>query len=446
MDFVSNQEPQIREMLADLGLKTLDPLLSAIPKSILESPPIEDDGISEYEGLKLMEHIASKNSYHKFDTYLGAGAYEHHVPALVRAIISKSEFLTAYTPYQAEASQGTLQTIFEFQSVLCRLTGLDVANASLYDGASAAGEALLMSLRLKPNRNKVLVAGNLHPHYLRVVYQYVKSLDIEYVKIPFKANGDLNFNNFEKELDENTAAVLFAYPNFLGGVENLAPWIEKVHEKEALALLCANPLIFGLYQSAKDLKADIVIGDTQPFGIPLQFGGPYAGYMTCRREFIRQIPGRLVGKTNDLDGQEGFVLTLQTREQHIRREKATSSICSNQALCALASLVAILWYGSEGVPNLALTNYQRAEYLRQELNKLSGVDLLSTTPILNEFTIKSAKPLDEVLNHFRLRNIEPGIPMRLFYPEMEDHLLITVTETKSLDQLKYYLEVAKEIW
>lgn len=446
MDFISNQEPQIKEMLADLGLTKVNDLFECIPKSILESAPIEDDGISEYEGLKLMERLASKNSYHKFVGYLGAGAYEHHVPALVRSIISKSGFLTAYTPYQGEASQGLLQTIFEFQSAICRLTGHNLSNASLYDGASAAAEALLMALRLKPKKSKILVPGNLHPHYLRVIDQYLGSQDVLVQKIPMMSTGDLNRKAFESELDDDTAAVLFAYPNFFGGVEDLAPLIDLAHEKDALAILSANPLVFGLYQSAKGLDADIVVGDTQPFGIPLQFGGPYAGYMTCRKKYIRQLPGRLVGRTKDREGNEGFVLTLQTREQHIRREKATSSICSNQALCALSSLVALLWYGAEGVSSLALTNYQRAEYLRQELNKLSGVELLSKTPIFNEFAIKTNKPINQVLNHFRLHDIEPGVPLNQFFKQMDQHLLIAVTETKSLDQLNHYIEVAKKIW
>ncbi len=446
MDFISNQQPQIKEMLHDLGLKQLNDLFENVPKSILEHAPIEDDGLSEYEGLKMMEQIASKNNFHKFQSYLGAGAYEHHVPALVQSIISKSGFLTAYTPYQAEASQGLLQTIYEFQSTLCRLTGLELSNASLYDGASAAAEALLMTLRIKSKRSKVLVAANLHPHYLRVIEQYLNALDVEIKKIPMTLEGNFDFKRYKKEIDEETAGVLLAYPNFFGTVEDVEPIIEIAHKKGACVALSANPLVFGLYKSAKDLNADIVVGDCQPFGIPLQFGGPYAGYITCRKEYIRQLPGRLVGKTKDSEGNEGFVLTLQTREQHIRREKATSNICSNQALCALASLVTLLWYGPEGISKLALTNYQRAQYLRTELNKLTHVELLTKSPILNEFVIKVNTPIQKALDHFRLYDIEAGVPLSQFYPEMTHHLLIAVTETKSLAELEHYVEVAKKIW
>lgn len=446
MDFISNQETQIQEMLKDLGLSDLEPLFAAIPKEIKESPPLKDDGLSEYEGKKWIQKIAQKNTGHEFDCYLGAGAYEHHIPALVRFITAKSGFMTAYTPYQAEASQGLLQTIYEFQSVIGRITGLDVANASLYDGASASAEALLMMSRLQPKRKQLLVAGNLHPHYLKVIEQYTSPLALELKKIPTHLGGQIHEVRYEELLSEEVAGVLFGYPNFFGSIDPLETLIKKAKAKGILVALCANPLIYGLFQSASELGADIAVGDLQPLGLPLQFGGPYAGYFACKKEFVRQLPGRLVGKSKGQKGELGYVLTLQTREQHIRREKATSNICSNQALSALASLVTLLWYGPKGFKELALTNYQKSEYLKSELAKLSSVELFCDRPTFNEFVIKVPQNLQKTFDHFRYHGIEPGLSLARWYPELSEHLLISVTETKSEKQLKRYLEVAKKIW
>ncbi len=348
MDFISNQAPQIKEMLALLGLNHIDELFSAIPADLILPRPLSDDGLSEYEGLCLMKKLADKNTFSNFESYLGAGAYEHHVPAIAAAICGKSEFLTSYTPYQAEASQGMLQAIFEFQSAVCALTGMDAANASVYDGASACAEALLMALRCKPGKNKILIAKSVHPHYRGVVAQYLGCHDCQIECIPFNANGAINEDSFDQLIDEKTAAVLIQSPNFFGVLEKTQSLFDKVKQREALTILCANPLVYGLCLSAAEQGADIAVGDCQPFGIPLQFGGPYAGYMACKQELVRQLPGRIAGETLDRIRRRGFVLTLQAREQHIRREKATSNICTNQALAALASLIAILWYGKEG--------------------------------------------------------------------------------------------------
>lgn len=443
MDFVSNQDAQNREMLKTIGIETVEELFNAIPQKLRLPRPTKDDGLSEYEGLKLMESLAARNTFSSFDNYLGAGAYEHHVPALVSAICSKSEFLTSYTPYQPEASQGMLQAIFEYQSSMCALTGLDVSNASLYDGATACAEALLMALRCQKERTKVLIGHNIHPHYRNVIDQYLKNHNIEIMEIPTGDDGLLNSKLLEQMIDENTAALLLQYPNFFGSIDDIKKISKYAKEKNVLTILCANPLVYGLYASAHELGADIAVGDCQPFGIPLQFGGPYAGYMVCRQELIRQLPGRIVGETVDAQGKRGFVLTLQAREQHIRREKATSNICTNQALCALASLVALLWYGKEGISQLALTNFQRASYLRDQLNRVFPQTPFANTPIFNEFVIKCPCPMSEVQKHFRLHHIEPGIDLGLFYPELKNHLLVAVTETKSQEQLDRYIDVAK---
>jgi glycine dehydrogenase subunit 1 len=437
MDFISNQTPQIEEMLTAIGMKELDDLFSMIPSKLkLSSPPV-DDGLSEYEGLRLMEHIASKNTFPAFDHYLGGGAYEHHVPALVAAVCSKSEFLTSYTPYQAEASQGMLQAIFEFQSAICTLTGMDVSNASVYDGASACAEALLMALRFHKTRKKVLIAKSLNPRYQAVIETYLSRLVCKVVYIPFLGDGNIDEKFLKEEMDQETAAVLLQNPNFFGVLDDVKNCFTLAKSVGATPILCADLLVYGLCPSASDLGAEIAVGECQSFGLPLEFGGPYAGYMACRPELIRQLPGRIVGETVDGQGRRGFVLTLQAREQHIRREKATSNICTNQALAALASLIAILWYGKEGIRELALTNYQRTEYLKRQLQAIKGFHIQTAYPTFNEFVLMFDGPLDKVLTHFRKFGIEPGIPLG------DSTLLVAVTETKSQKQLDHYVATAR---
>lgn len=442
MDFISNQEPQNQEMLKAIGVKSVEELFYDIPATLRLLAPKKDDGLSEYEGISLMEALANKNTFPKYEQYLGAGAYEHHVPAIVSAICGKSEFLTSYTPYQPEASQGMLQVIFEFQSAICALTGMDVANASLYDGASACAEAMLMALRLNKDRNKVVIAGSLNPHYRGVVEQYLSSHHTQIEIIPFLTDGRLDHERMNQLVDHSTAAVLVQYPNFFGVIDAISSVSKRAKEVGALTIVCANPLVYGLYQDAAEIGADIAVGDGQPFGLPLQFGGPYVGYIACRQEFVRQMPGRIVGETQDTKGRRGFVLTLQAREQHIRREKATSNICTNQALAALACLVGILWYGKEGVAKLALTNYQRTAYLKEHLEKIPGVKTFGNVPFFNEFAIKFPKP---VIPHFEKHGIIPGLDLGRYYPEFKDYLLTAVTETKSKQKLDKLIHIAQEV-
>lgn len=445
MDFISNREPQNQEMLKAVGANTIEDLLIDIPSHLRLPSPNKDDGISEFEGLALMEALAAKNTFPKYDHYLGAGAYEHHVPALVGAICQKSEFLTSYTPYQPETSQGMLQAIFEFQSAICALTGLDVANASLYDGASACAEALLMALRLNKERNKVVIAGSLHPHYRAVVEQYLISHQTQIETVPFLPDGRLDQKRMNELVDTSTAAVLVQYPNFFGVIDDIKSASKKAKEVGALTVVSADPLVYGLYQDAAEIGADIAVGDGQAFGLSLQYGGPYVGYIACRQEFVRQMPGRIVGETLDTEGRRGFVLTLQAREQHIRREKATSNICTNQALAALACLVGMLWYGKEGIAKLALTNYQRTAYLKEKLETLPGVTTLGKAPFFNEFAIKFPKPIQEVMHHFEKHGIIPGLDLGRYYPEFKDYLLIAVTETKSKQKLDKFISIAKGV-
>ena len=445
MDFISNQNPQIDEMLKTIGAASIEELFSSIPASLRLPFPSTDDGLSESEGMSLMESIASKNTFPSFSSFLGAGAYAHHVPAIVSAITSKSEFLTSYTPYQAEASQGMLQVIFEFQSAICALTGLDVSNASLYDGATACAEAALMALRLNKDRSNIVMARSLHPHYQKVVEQYLSTHSIEIRWIPYSADFQLDMKAAQHLIDDNTAAVLCGYPNFFGIIDPIADIASLAKKHGALSILSANPLAFGLYASAGELGVDIAVGDAQPFGLPLNYGGPYVGYIACRAELVRQLPGRIVGETKDRQGRRGFVLTLQAREQHIRREKATSNICTNQALAALAALVAILWYGPEGVHKLALTNYQRNAYLKHELSRIPGITTSAGDNFFHEFTVNFGKPLERVFSSFRHRGIEPGIDLGIFDPKLSNTLLVCVTELKSKSDIEKYLDAAKAV-
>lgn len=423
MDFIANQRVQIDEMLQDLGIPSIETLWKNIPQDLILKAPPFDDGLSEMEGFEKIKAIARQNRAHEYQCYLGAGAYDHYVPALVSAITAKSEFLTAYTPYQPETSQGMLQVIFEFQTAIARLTGLDIANASMYDGASACAESLRMAQHFN-GRRKVVVPATLNPNYRAVIDLYLKD---DVVEIPEGAD-------FKSFLKEDVAAILLPYPNYYGIVEDYKPLIMQAKQKGVLTVMQVNPLALALYQSPGELQADIAAGDGQPLGLPLNFGGPYVGFIACRKELIRSLPGRIVGLTKDRRGNEGFVLTLQAREQHIRREKATSNICTNQALQSLAMLITILWYGREGLKKLALTNYQRANYLKTKLEALPQVIPFSSAPIFNEFVVGFKEP---VLEKFYQQKILPGVPLP------GNRLLVAVTETKSKADLDRYIAVLK---
>lgn len=442
MDFVSNQNPQIEEMLHDLGIDHIDTLFSAIPKEIKHPPPLNNDGLSEAEVFKLMDAISCENRIDRVN-YIGAGAYQHYIPAIVSAITSRSEFLTSYTPYQPEISQGILQATFEFQSAIAALTGMQIANAGVYDGASACAEAALMALRIQKGRKRVLLAESLHPSYRKVVELYLKGLNADCLLIPYNNEGFLDEKAYKQLINSDTACVLIQSPNFFGCLEEMPKWSQIAKNDQALFISCGNPLTYALLQTPHEFGADIAVGDCQPFGLPLQFGGPYIGYMTCKEEFVRQLPGRIVGMTQDNKKQRGFVLTLQAREQHIRREKAVSNICTNQALASLASLITMMWYGPHGLKNLAITNYQRTHYLKQNLSQISGFNTWNNH--FNEFTLQI--PCDEkhFLNHFHLHGIEPGLALSRFYPNLRNHFLVCVTELKSLQELNQYIEVAKTL-
>lgn len=420
MDFVSNQALQQEEMLKAIGVSSIEELFSSIPEGLFHPGPKTDDGLSEVETLQQLKALSQENTYPNYDSYLGAGAYSHYIPALVQAITNRSEFLTSYTPYQPEISQGLLQAIFEYQSFIAALTGMDVANAGVYDGASACAEAVLMALRVKKDKKVVVVSEGVHPAYLAVVRQYLSGLDVQ-IRISATPLKD-------------SACFLVQSPNFYGVLEDGKTLAALAREADCLYIACGNPIAYGLFAPPGEFGADIAVGDCQPLGIPLEFGGPYAGYMATTKELVRQLPGRIVGETVDSKGKRGFVLTLQAREQHIRREKATSNICTNQALASLAFLVASSWYGPQGLKQLALTNYQRAHYLGSNLAKLTKFSVIE--PYFNEFTLTLPCTSDIAMARFREEGIIPGLALE------NNKLLVAVTEMKTLKQLDRYIEIA----
>lgn len=446
MDYISNTDKEREEMAKAIGIQSIEDLFEDIPKKLLLKERGLDDGLSELEAKVWMQKLADKNSYPSFDSYLGAGSYDHFIPSFVRAICQKSEFLTSYTPYQAEASQGMLQALFEFQSSITALTGLDAANASVYDGATAAGESALMALRVKKPRDTLIVFESIHPLVQAVICQYVLSQGFKIKTIPCDNMGKCDLETFRKEINETIAGVIIQSPNFFGRLEDAKGIFEEAKRFESLAIHLSNPIAYGLFSSAKEVGADIAAGEMQPLGIPPQFGGPYAGYMACTQDLIRQMPARIVGETVDSEGKRGFILTLQAREQHIRREKATSNICTSQSLSALASLLTLLWYGKEGLKRLAETNFKKANYLKNQLSHISGLTLPTEGVYFNEFPVLFPIEDKKVFEHFKAEKIIPGASISSLYKGTKKGWLVNVTEKKNLTHLENYLLKAKNLF
>lgn len=437
MRYIPHTAGDVTEMLERIGVKTLEDLFVEVPESVRLKRPLDlPEPISETELLRELKTLAKKNatpSTHK--SFLGGGAYNHFSPTVVDLLISRSEFYTAYTPYQPEISQGTLQAIFEFQTLICQLTGMDVANASMYDGASACAEAVLMAVRLT-HRKRVLLSRALNPRYRAVVATYCRYLGLELVDLAFTENGRTDLKDLAGKLDESTAVVVAGYPNYFGVIEDVAALAELAHQSGArLVAAVSEPIALGLLKSPGELGADIVAGDGQSFGLPLAFGGPYVGFFAVRQKDLRAMPGRLVGETADLDGQRGFVLTLSTREQHIRREKATSNICSNQGLCALATTIFMSLLGKQGLREMAEQNLAKAAYARKKLSTISGFSLVFGGPSFNEFVVRSKEPVAAVLSRLEKNGILGGIPLGSDYPELADCFLVCVTEQNPREEI-----------
>lgn len=436
MQYIPNAENDWPEMLTAIGFKKLEELITLLPESLrLEKPLSLPPPLSE---MKLVEHLHSlseKNKPGKIKSFLGAGAYDHYIPAVVDHILRRSEFYTAYTPYQPEISQGTLQAIFEFQTLICQLTGMEVANASVYDGASAVAEGVLMAHRLR-GKKKCFLSATLHPEAKMVTRTYTAPLGLELLEIPYSPDGLTNLDFLAQKIDEDTFAIIIQQPNFFGCLEDLEKAAQIIHAHDALFIVAVmEPLALALLQPPGSLGADIVVGEGQSFGLPLSYGGPYVGFFATKESFLRALPGRLVGETIDHQGRRGFVLALATREQHIRREKATSNICTNQALCALAVLVYLTLLGKEGLKKLAQINLSKCTYAKRILG--AKFSLPFSAPTFNEFVLSLPKDSQEVLDQLIPAGIIPGSPLQKFYPQLKKEILICLTEKIAKDDIDF---------
>jgi glycine dehydrogenase subunit 1 len=427
-------EEDKKAMLETIGVNSVDELFSDIPEKVRFKGEYNIKAAkSETSLMKELFKMASRNADLKRNvSFLGAGVYDHYMPVIVDHVISRSEFYTAYTPYQPEISQGELQAIFEFQTMICELTGMDVANSSMYDGGTALAEAAMLSAG-HTKRKKILVSGAVHPESKEVLKTYAKGQYLEVIEVPVN-DGITDIEALKGLANEEIAAVIVQYPNFFGRIEPLKELEEIVHANKSLFVVSSNPLSLGVLTPPGKFGADIVIGDAQPFGIPTAFGGPHCGYFAVTTKLMRKVPGRLVGQTTDDQGRRGFVLTLQAREQHIRRDKATSNICSNQALNALAASVAMTALGKKGVREMAAANLQKAHYARTAF-KEAGFDLVYDGHSFNEFVVKLNKPVSVINQALLQKGIIGGYDLGRDYPELANHMLVAVTEQRSKEEI-----------
>ncbi|EKE00524.1 MAG: hypothetical protein ACD_21C00333G0001 [uncultured bacterium] len=450
MPYIPHTEQDKKEMLAQIGVDSTDALFSEIPKDLL----IQDlknipEGMTESEVTRLMQERAGKD--YSGLCFIGAGAYEHHIPAAVTDLISRGEFLTAYTPYQAEASQGTLQVIYEYQSMMCHLMQMDVSNASMYDGASALAEGVLMATRLHKNEDAktILLPHSLHPAYRKVIKTVTKTHNFELVTVPFDPKGgNITLEALKPYEGKDVAAIVISQPNFFGTLEDVDELTNWAHKNGILVIGNVNPIATALLKAPGkwgEKGADIVAGDGQPLGTPLSCGGPYFGYLCTKKEYVRQLPGRIVGRTVDKDGKTGFVLTLQAREQHIRRAKATSNICSNQALLATGATIYMSLLGAEGMRRVAATSHTNASFLYEKMIKMKEVEAVFDRPFFHEFVVRFHKPVTEILHGLAANGIQGGFDLTFEYPELGNSLLICTTETKSQKDLEFYIQQLEKV-
>jgi glycine dehydrogenase subunit 1 len=431
MRYIPNSPEERAEMLDSLGLSNANELFRSIPADVQLGRKLNvTDPLAEPEVIGAMEAMAAKNTGATKPSFLGAGVYSHYSPTIVDHLIQRSEFFTSYTPYQPEISQGTLQYIFEFQTLICQLTGMEVANASMYDGSTSMAEAYLMAQRVT-RRNKIVVATSVHPEYREVARTYTKHSDAEIVELAFdEESGRLSDLS---ALDDKTAALVVQSPNFFGCIEDLKSLAEAAHDVGALFVVVVTEAIsFGLLKSPGSCGADIVVGEGQSFGIPMSFGGPHVGLFATQDKFVRQMPGRLCGVAYDKNGNRGFTLTLSTREQHIRREKATSNICTNQGLIALAATIYMETMGKQGLQEVAAQNAQKAAYAKTKISEIEGLSIPFSSPTFNEFVVRGPGGAAELLERIRIEHgVIGGLALSKYYEGNENDFLVCVTETNS---------------
>ncbi len=442
--YIPHTEPERQEMLRVIGVKSVEELFKSLPGELypaLQLPP----GLTEMEALGELQNIAAANeTTQDLICFLGAGAYNHYIPSAIDSLLRRGEFYTAYTPYQPEISQGTLQAIFEYQSLITLLTGMDVSNASHYDGATAVAEAINMAYaNFRGKRPKVVMSPALHPHYRETVHTYLQGTEIQVVgeDTPLEAGPEALL----PLIDNETCLVLVQYPDFLGRIFDYTALVDATHKAGALAAIHVNPLALGLLKPPGDFGADIVTGEGQPLGIPMAFGGPYLGIFTTRQKYVRKMAGRLVGETVDSRGQRGYVLTLSTREQHIRREKATSNICSNQGMLALGAAIYLSLLGKDGLRRVAELNYHKAHYAADQIASLEGFELAFQAPFFNEFAVRCPRPVSEINAYLLDNDVLGGYDLGQTYQGMENVLLVAVTEMISKAEIDFLVHLLAEV-
>jgi len=447
MRYIPTTEEQKKEMLKEIGVSSFKDLIKSVPQSLrLKGKLSIPEAISESELEDKIYHIAKKNAdFYSMKPLIGAGSYRHFIPEAVKFLLQREEFWTCYTPYQPELSQGTLQSIFEYQSYISRLTKMEVVIPSIYDGASATAEAALMSLRLT-HKNKIIVSNLLHPHYRKTVKTYLAPHEPEIIDLPYK-NGLVDIEKLKTLLDENVASVIIQSPNFFGGIENMAEISEIVHSKGALLInVITESMSLGILKAPGEMGADIVVGNAQSFGMDLNYGGPYNAYLATKKQYIRQLPGRIVGETVDVDGKRVFVMTMRAREQDIRRERATSNICTNHNLNVIAANIYLSLMGTEGIYQLSLLNTKSAHYLENLLLKSGKFERVFDCPFYNEFLLKSKDDISSINKKLLGNNFVPPLKICEFYQEenLNNVLLFAVTETLSRDDLNKAAKILSE--
>lgn len=442
MPFISNTEEQRKEMLADIDLTMAD-LFSDIPADLRYADFNLPAGLAEQQVRGRLAELAGENNVN-LKCFLGGGFYDHFIPAAVGSIISRSEFYTAYTPYQPELSQGTLQAIYEFQSFVCRLTDMEVSNASLYDGGTAMCEAMMMALRIT-RRNKIIIDESVNPIYRVMLRTYSQNLEVELVQTPC-VDGQANREQILEKIDDKTAAVILQNPNFFGCIDDFTDIAKAVHEKGALLIVSCYPISLGVLKTPGSMGADIVTGEGQSLGMPMSFGGPYLGIMATKKEYVRKMPGRISGQTVDREGRRAFVLTLQAREQHIRRNKATSNICSNEALCALTALVYLSLLGKEGLRETAQLCADKADYAYQKLTAVQGIKPhFNYKRFFNEFVLDLPCEAGSVIGKLIEKGFAAGFPLSKYYDGMENSLMICVTEKRTKQEIDILAKTLESI-
>ncbi len=445
MPFIPHTESDVRAMLDTMGVDSVSALFDEIPAHLRCQPLTAiPDGLSEMDALRIMQERSQQDAGAL--CFIGAGAYEHHIPAAVWDVVARGEFMTAYTPYQAEASQGTLQVIYEFQSMMAHITGMDVCNASVYDGASGLSEAVLMAIRAhrKSKSKRILMPKTVSPLYRSAVKAIVEMQGIELVELDYQQdNGTINPASLEAFSGQDYAALVIPYPNFFGALEDVDTLTRWAEANNILVIAVVNPMALAILTPPSewgDKGADIVVGEGQPFGIPLSSGGPYVGFLSCKQEHVRQMPGRIIGRTVDLEGKTGFALTLQAREQHIRRAKATSNICTNQGLAMTAATIYLSLMGAEGLERVALASHHNIQTLTQQVNQIAGVKRVFDNVVFHEVVLQLNQPVAPVLAKMAELGVLGGLDLSPYYPELGNALLVCTTETKNAADLARFAQ------